>query len=389
VDKADCVVGCLIAAAFVDDLRFFGTDSERVKHVADVKSKIKVTFKEPPVTEFVSIETHQCMKTNACELKMPRCFKKAAAAFSSFFPGGMKERLVPMSALDEKLVGVVPTEEEILQAKHLPFRQILGALSHPASQCHFAMKCSTSVLGSRRGSGWNKAQFEALLKVFEHGVTTCEIGVIYSKGLNPHGDNALHARAGASLSLPRSCGCRMTMMNGGAVLFKAKKQTLTAPSTVWSEMEAFYDQTIDVLGLRNLMAELGMFQQKPTPMHGDNESQQKIANNRGSLGQTSRAMDLKTLASRNRIEDHQVETRRKKSSQMPADVGTKALPVEPFVRLRDIANGCSLVKAAYPNFPMSNLVHDGKADEGIASLQDMQRVILGLTIVDAVEQNHQ
>ena len=67
----------------------------------------------------------------------------------------------------------------------------------------------------------------------------------------------------------------------GAVLFKAKKQTLTAPSTVWSEMEVFYDQTTDVLGLRNLMAELGMFQQKPTPIYGDNESQQKIANNRG------------------------------------------------------------------------------------------------------------
>jgi hypothetical protein len=179
------------------------------------------------------------------------------------------------------------------------------------------------------------------------------------------------------------------MVNGGAALFKAKKQTLTALSTAWSEMEVFYDQTTDVLGLRNLMAELGMFQQKPTPIYGDNESQQKIANNRGGLEQTSRAMDLKTLASRNRIEDHQVETRRRKSSQVPADIGTKALPVEPFVRLRDIANGYSLVKAAYPNFPMSNLVYDGKADEGIASLQDMQRIILGLTIVDAVEQNHQ
>ena len=388
VDKADCVVGYLIAAAFVDDLRFFGTDRERVKYMADVKSKIKVTFEEPPVTEFVSIETYQCMKTNTCELKMPRYFKKAAAAFSSFFPDGMKERIVPMSVLDEKLVGVVPTEEEILQAKYLPFRQILGVLSYPASQCHFAMKYSISVLGSRRG-GWNKAQFEALLKVFEYGVTTCEIGVIYSKGLDPHGDNTLYAYADASLSLPRSYGCRITMMNGGAVLFKAKKQTLTAPSTVWSEMEVFYDQTTDVLGLRNLMAELGMFQQKPTPIYGDNESQQKIANNKGSLGQTSRAMDLKTLASRNRIEDHQVETRRKKSSQMPADIGTKALPVEPFVRLRDIANGYSLVKAAYPNFPMSKLVYDGKESAGETSLQEMQRIILGLTIVDAVEQNHE
>ena len=55
---------------------------------------------------------------------------------------------------------------------------------------------------------------------------------------------------------------------------------------------------------------------------------------------------------------------------MPADIGTKALPVEPFVRLRDIANGYSLVKAAYPNFPMSNLVYEGKAGDGDASLQE-------------------
>jgi hypothetical protein len=94
-------------------------------------------------------------------------------------------------------------------------------------------------------------------------------------------------------------------------------------------------------------------------------------------------MDLKTLASRNRIEGHQVETRRKKSSEMPADIGTKALPAEPFVRLRDIANGYSLVKAAYPNFPMSKLVYDGKSNGDVATLQDMQRAILGLTIVDA------
>jgi hypothetical protein len=74
---------------------------------------------------------------------------------------------------------------------------------------------------------------------------------------------------------------------------------------------------------------------------------------------------------------------------MPADIGTKASPVEPFVRLRDVANGCSLVKAACPNFPMSNLVYSGKAGDGETSLQEVQRIILGLTIVDAVEQDHQ
>jgi hypothetical protein len=34
-------------------------------------------------------------------------------------------------------------------------------------------------------------------------------------------------------------------------------------------------------------------------------------------------------------------------------------------------------------------VYSGKAGDGETSLQEVQRVILGLTIVDAVEQDHQ
>ena len=50
-------------------------------------------------------------------------------------------------------------------------------------------------------------------------------------------------------------------------------------------------------GLRNLLQELGMYQEAPTLVFQDNEAAIKIANHRGSLGQTSRAMDLRTLSS--------------------------------------------------------------------------------------------
>ena len=81
VDKNDRVVGYLIAAAFVDDLRFFGTIPERDKYMKDVRSRLKVTFEEPPVTEFVSIETYQCLETNTCELKMPPLFQESSSSF--------------------------------------------------------------------------------------------------------------------------------------------------------------------------------------------------------------------------------------------------------------------------------------------------------------------
>ena len=43
-------------------------------------------------------------------------------------------------------------------------------------------------------------------------------------------------------------------------------------------------------------------------------------------------------------------------------MGTKALPEKTFVRYRDMANGYSLVKAAYPDFPLPNCVHPGPSN---------------------------
>jgi hypothetical protein len=132
---------------------------------------------------------------------------------------------------------------------------------------------------------------------------------------------------------------------------------------------AFSDCTLDVRGCRNLIGELGFPQEEPTPIGQDNQSAQQIVNNRGSLGQTSRAMDLKVLASRNRIEDHEVVTEDTRTDELIADMGTKALPATPFIQYRDIMNGYSLVKAAYPNKNMSEYVYDGGSSSTLSMVQ--------------------
>lgn len=55
---------------------------------------------------------------------------------------------------------------------------------------------------------------------------------------------------------------------------------------------------------------------------------------------------------------------------MVADMGTKALPLNPFVRFRDIMNGYSLVKAAYPQKKLSKYVYNGGSErEGLKAMQ--------------------
>ncbi len=79
----------------------------------------------------------------------------------------------------------------------------------------------------------------------------------------------MHAYGDANHRLPRSQECRIVMMNCGALSLVSKKQTKTAPSSTCSETTGLFNTTTDVLGVRNLMTELGMHQEYPTVIYQD------------------------------------------------------------------------------------------------------------------------
>jgi hypothetical protein len=130
-----------------------------------------------------------------------------------------------------------------------------------------------------------------------------------------------------------------------------------------------FDCSTDVLGFRNLLEELGHLQENPTTIYQDNRSAIQIANNRGSLGRNSRAMDLKTLSIRNRIEDHKVEAKWLETKEMLADMGSKALPANPFTRFRDTMNGYLLVRTKFPNKEMSPFIDDPDSSSTFEEVQ--------------------
>ena len=171
------------------------------------------------------------------------------------------------------------------------------------------------------------------------------------------------------------------MMNGAATSMVSKKQTKSAPSTTTAETTSLFQCSTDVLGVRNLMTELGMYQQYPTVIYQDNKSTIQIANNRGSLGKTSRAMDLEVLAIRNRVEDHEVATEYANTINQLADMGTKALSVPTFPRMRDTMNGYALVKAHYPDLDLPDYIYeiedgDLTVPERGSKLQRVQAMIM-------------
>ena len=93
------------------------------------------------------------------------------------------------------------------------------------------------------------------------------------------------------------------------------------------------------------MEEIGLKQKDPTIIYQDNQAAIHIANNRGALAKKTRAMDLRTLAVRNKVEDLKVIPIYCETLKMLADIGTKALDPTRFEILRDAMTGYALWKA--------------------------------------------
>jgi hypothetical protein len=125
------------------------------------------------------------------------------------------------------------------------------------------------------------------------------------------------------------------MMNGAAISFTSKRHTTTDESTTAAELTEAYLCACDVEGFRTLNEEIGLKQMEPTVIWQDNQSAIRIAMNRGSLAKKTRAMEVRVLSIRNKVEDMRVVPQYLETSKMIADIGTKSLDPRHFCELRD------------------------------------------------------
>jgi hypothetical protein len=354
-DKNDEVVEWIIAHVWTDDVRYFGTDNMVKKYEEQIQKSVKVKFLGVP-GEFVGTEFVQDLERGLCELKAPKYWEGASEKFKQYFKSGIKERYNPLSIQDEKtMLTKEVTDEEAKAAKHLPYRELLGVVSYPASCTKLEMRYAVSVCGKHRGK-WGVDQFEILKKAFEYGYTTRHTGLIYSKGLDMHGINVLSNYADSAHSLPRSYGSNTCMMNGAAISFSSKRHTLTGCGTYHDEIIEFSIAANKVVGYRNMMEEMHLSQDRPTVIYQDNEAAIMIAKNRGSMSSLTRHVERRILTCRNKIEDGQIMPTYVQTTRMIADIGTKAFGDKQFAYLRDLLTGYTLVKVHHPKYGLPSYI---------------------------------
>jgi hypothetical protein len=161
------------------------------------------------------------------------------------------------------------------------------------------------------------------------------MGLKYDGNLGGDKTNVLEGFADSSLSLPRSQGCRCVIMNNAAISFTSKRHTTTDDSTAAAELTVQYLSACDAEGNRNLMQEIGLKQDGSTVIRQDNQAASQIAMNRGALAKKTRAMDMRVMTIRNKIENMKVVSMYLRTSEMIADIETKSLDPKLFAYLRD------------------------------------------------------
>jgi hypothetical protein len=331
--ESDLVKDFLVVVTWVDDCRYFGTAALVEEYEKVLTENCKCTL-EGVAKEFVSMQINHDVRGKTLELTQGNYWVKAVERFKEFLPSnGPKPRVIPLSPADENFL-LVPSEEEAKEASHLPYPNLLGVCQYPSAYTRPEMRYAMSIL-SRFRTKWGKKHFEILIKTLEYGYATRKMGLRYDGNLEMDKVNTLEGFVDSSLSLPRSQGCRCVIMNNAAISFTSKRHTTTDDSTAAAELTEQYLCACDVEGYRNLMQELGLKQDGPTVIWKDNQAAIQIAMNRGSLAKKTRAMDLRVMTVRNKIEDMKVVPMYLRTSEMVADIGTKALEPKLFAYLRD------------------------------------------------------
>jgi hypothetical protein len=307
-DKDGKVKSYLIVITWVDDCRFFGTEDLVKTYEETIAKNCKCTL-EGISREFVSIEINHQVEEGILKLTQNEYWVKAIERFKEFLPAaGPKERKVPLSPADERLL-VEPSESEMKAAEHLPFASLLGVCQYPSSFTKLEMRYVLSIL-SRHMTKWGiehfKALIKALIKALEYGYSTRHLGLRYNGNLTEKELNVLFGFADSSLTILRSQGCRLVVMNGAAISFTSKKHTTTDDSTTSAELTELHLCACDVLGFRELLKEIGLEQKDPTIIFQDNQAAIQISMNRGSLSKKTRAMEVRVFSVRNKIEDMKV-----------------------------------------------------------------------------------
>jgi hypothetical protein len=125
------------------------------------------------------------------------------------------------------------------------------------------------------------------------------------------------------------------ILNGACISWRSTKQRTVALSTTEAEYMALSETTQEAVWLKRLLEDLQQRDQNiPVSLFGDNQGSIALTKN-PEYHRRTKHIDIRHHFIREKVEDGEIDIQYCATEHMLADIMTKPLPAEKFIRLRD------------------------------------------------------
>ena len=323
--------------SFVDDASIAGPIKYLQKCIKDIQDQMEITL-EKGITAFLGLNIEYNMTSGYLIANVPTMINDIVKRFSKYMQH-LRPRSVPATP---GLQMTKATDEEVAQAKELPYQELCGALCWVITWVR--IECSTimSMLG-QHNARWSKAHFEVALGVLKYLEGTANHGLKYTRSAEFNAKNCITGYSDADLAgdidTRRSRTGKLVLCAGGPITSKSSLQNVVQLSTAAAETIALNDTVQDVSVIRNTLAEMGLEQAAPTTVFEDNQAAVAIANSNTSLTGATKHLQMRDLKIKEMIESGTITVEYCPTTKMLSDLFTKNLNHVLFKKFSEYVTG--------------------------------------------------
>ena len=227
------------------------------------------------------------------------------------------------------------TPEEMKEMENIPYMNAVGSIMYLATTTRPDIAYAAGVL-ARFNSNPGMTHWKAVKHLFHYLKGTTDMKLVYKPDPSVHDHFVAYSDAdhGGNKDNGKSTTGYMVKMGSGAVCWSSKLQPIVTLSTTEVEYVAAVAAGKEICWMRNLLGELGYKPSlQPSKLFVDNQSCMTVAKNPEHHGRMKH-LDLAFYWLRDMVEQKMMMPHYLQTTEMPADLLTKALTKPQVEKLR-------------------------------------------------------
>uniref|UniRef100_H3GB36 Reverse transcriptase Ty1/copia-type domain-containing protein n=2 Tax=Phytophthora ramorum TaxID=164328 RepID=H3GB36_PHYRM len=321
----------IFVALYVDDLVLASSSD---KMLLDTKQALSHRFEMTDMGQlkyFLGMEIEQDVVTGKMSMRQTKFAKDILQKFSMDKSNPIKTPQDPGLKLTKAMCEGGCKHDETMV--NVPYRNAVGCLMYLMVGTRPDLAAAVGVL-SQFAADPCPTHWQALKRVFRYIQGTKTHGIEFQASCNDGLQGYSDADWAGDIESRRSTSGYAFMMNGGCISWRSKKQRTVALSSTEAEYMALSEATQEAVWLKVFLCELGeMASDEAVKIYEDNQGSIALAKN-PQFHKRTKHIDIRYHFVREKVEDGQVVLQYVSTTDMLADMMTKAIPATQFSVLR-------------------------------------------------------